>query len=65
MEIFININKKMNYFPKSSTTLAFNSAPLKSFATIFPEASNTNVEGICFILYVKAIGSSNSFKFEI
>ena len=49
---------------KSSKTFAFNSSPLKSFATIFPEASNKKVVGICSTLYSFAIGSAHFFKFE-
>ena len=49
---------------KSSSTFAFNSSPLKSFATIFPEASNIKVVGICCTSYCLAIGSAHSFKLE-
>ena len=49
---------------KSSKTFAFNSSPLKSFATILPEASNKKVVGICSTLYCFAIGSAHSFKLE-
>lgn len=41
----------MLYLAKSSMIFALNSAPLKSLATTFPEASNIKVAGIASTLY--------------
>lgn len=49
---------------KSDLILAFNSSPLKFFATIFPFSSKINVEGISSTLYNLAIGQSHFFKLE-
>lgn len=62
----MNILLLNDYFAfKSSVILAFNSAPLKSFATTVPEASKINVAGIDSTLYCFAIGSSQNLRLEI
>jgi hypothetical protein len=43
---------------------ALSSSPYKFFATTFPDASSTKVDGIDSTLYCKAIGSSQPFKCE-
>ena len=43
---------------------ALSSAPLKSLATTFPEASRIKVAGIASTLYWAAIGSCHPFKLE-
>lgn len=59
------IHKVPYLTPNNSFTLAFNSSPLRFLATIFPFASNINVEGISSTLYINAIGSCQPFKLEI
>ncbi len=44
--------------------LALSASPLKSFATIVPEASRMKVAGMDSTLYCLAIGSSQNFKLE-
>ena len=51
-------------FARSSIILALNSGPLKSCATILPDASSIKVAGIDSTLYCLAIGSSQNFKLE-
>ena len=55
---------EINYLANNSSILAFNSAPLKSLATIVPLASKINVAGIDFTLYWVAIGSFQNFRLE-
>lgn len=61
---FLFYRGKYDYFARSSIIFALSASPLKSFATIVPDASRMKVAGIDCTLYCAAIGSSQNFKFE-